>query len=147
MFVKETFLFQQGRRSFGILGIWKGIVVCNFLLVPNYYQFMWKSQVIWFLWKTYWFVKQLKHSCRDIKPGNTPRGVILWFWKSREVGWCGELDVQQIWEFCWACLQPAPCSGQWILSPQFDRLPLLLLEVERREPDWSPTHSMFFSFF
>lgn len=79
MFVKETCLFRQGRRGLSILRVWK--VVRNFLLVPNYSQFMWKSKVIWFLWKTYWFVKQPEHSCRDIKPGNTPGGVIFVVWE------------------------------------------------------------------
>lgn len=92
MFSKETCLFRQGRRGLSILRVWK--VVRNFLLVPNYSQFMWKSKVIWFLWKTYWFVKQSEHSCRDTKPGSTSEEWFLWFGKSQEVGWCGELDVQ-----------------------------------------------------
>jgi len=47
---------------------------------------MWKSEVIWFLWKTYCFVNQLKHSCRDIKRGNSPSGVIFMVWEVMR-GW------------------------------------------------------------
>lgn len=54
---------------------------------------MWKSQVIWFLWKTYWFVKQLKLSCRDIRPGNTCGEVIFCFGKSQKLGCMSELGI------------------------------------------------------
>lgn len=49
--------------------------------------------MIWFLWKTYWFVKQVKLSCRDTRPGSTCGEVILWFGKSQEVGCMSELGI------------------------------------------------------
>lgn len=109
---KKLFFSSKGEGILNIWGVWKGIVVCNFLLVPNYYQFMWKSQVIWSLWKTYWFLKQLKSSCRDIKPGNTPEGCDFIVW-----------EVTRGWVIWWIrcraelgiCLGPSSASS--MLSP------------------------------